>query len=344
MTAEEQFKKYSGIWIKNGISNVVPVIGSGVNLQAEKLEGKNQGLNWDTLIKEIISETGIPSLQSLELPDSFIRKWETVLRIVTVNTRGYKPYLTEKDLQKKVQFILNYYEESCKNYDLYKVILNTKFKDIISLNFDRCLALAGQTRTITSLSNEKSKDGTTLYRHSLINRKKSSTRIWYPHGDTKRLDTIKLGVRKYGTYINWIESLRGSYMHRWNEEDEIYCKYNERSWIPPNEWDSTVRSWTKPSSWVNIFKSAPLLFIGCSLLPDEWPLWYLLNQRARQTAFLDQKGSPDDRPETIVLTAGKTRPIHLLNHPEYIVNIHFESYDKMWKTVTDFFENGKNRS
>ena len=342
MTAEEQFRKYSSIWEKNGISNVVPIIGSGVNLQAGNSEGKKRNLDWDALIKEIISESGVSKSKFPELPNSFIRKWETVLRVVAVNTRGYRPYLTERDLQKKVQSVLNDYENDCKDYDLYKLIVDCEFKDIISLNFDRCLSLASGTKSIKSSTNEKNKDGVTLYRHSVIDRSKRNTNIWYPHGDTKRLDTIKLGVRKYGTYINWIESLRGSYMNRWYEEDAIYCSYNNRSWIPPNEWDKKVRAWSTSSSWVNIFKSAPLLFIGCSLLPDEWPLWYLLNQRARQTAFLDQKGSPDNRPETIVLSAGKTKPLHLLNEPEYIINIHFESYEKMWGTVTKFLETQKN--
>ena len=337
MTAEETFKKYADRWLENDITNVVPIIGSGFNMQASKLEGETQMLNWDTLIKEIIAEFGI---EANDLPTSFIRKWETVLRIVAVNTRGYRPYLTERDLQKKVQQILNDFENNSKDYALYKKLLDVGFKDIISLNFDRSLSLAGGIKSIKSLADEKSKDGVTLYRHSQLSNE-SNTRIWYPHGDTKRLDTIKLGVRKYGVYINWIESMRGSYMNRWYEEDKIYCSYNYRDWIPPEEWDKIVRTWTEPSSWVNIFKSAPLLFIGCSLLPDEWPLWYLLNQRARQTAFLDQKGSPDNRPETIVLSAGSNRPMHLSNEPEYIKNIHFKSYDAMWETLIRFFEENR---
>jgi hypothetical protein len=337
MTAEDTFKKYAENWIENGVTNVVPIIGSGVNMQAATLEGKGQSLNWDTLIKEIISEFGI---SASELPTSFIRKWETVLRSVAVSTRGYQPYATEKDLQKKVQEILNSFEENSKDHALYKLILDVGFKDIISLNFDRSLSLAGNTKSIKSISDQKSKDAITLYRHSQI-KNSNATRIWYPHGDTKRLDTIKLGVRKYGVYINWIESLRGSYMTRWYEEDKTYCSYNRRDWIPPNEWDKIIRTQSITPNWVDIFKSAPLLFIGCSLLPDEWPLWYLLNQRARQTAFLDQQGSPDNRPETIVLSAGGKAPLHLSNSPEYIVNIHFETYDKMWETLIDFFE--KNR-
>ena len=98
-----------------------------------------------------------------------------------------------------------------------------------------------------------------------------------------------------------------------------------------------MRKYAQNTSWVNVFKSAPLLFIGCSLLPDEWPLWYLLNQRARQTAFLDQEGSPDDRPATVVLSAGNNRPLHLSNEPEYIVNIHFDTFDELWKSVDEFF-------
>ncbi len=341
MTASEMFKKYAEQWLTQSPISVVPIIGSGVNMQAATMHGSGKVLNWDTLLKSIVDFPSISTPIPDNLPESFLRKWETILRIIAVNTRGYMPYRTEHDLQKKVQQILNEYEEECKEYDLYKLIVDSGFQDIISLNFDRCIALAGATKSVISLNQEKSKDGVTLYRHSHIKTPHHHTRVWYPHGDTKRLDTIKLGIRKYGVYINWIESMRGTYMSRWYEEDQKYCNSYGGDWIPPHEWDRVVRTWNTPASWVNIFKSAPLLFIGCSLLPDEWPLWYLLNQRARQTAFLDQEGSPDDRPETIILTAGSNRPPHIRNEPEYLINIHFDSYTEMWKEVIDFLEKAK---
>lgn len=341
MKAADQFKQYADQWLANNPEYVVPIIGSGVNMQAAFMEGDKERLDWEKLISDIVEECGVTDPKLLELPNSFIRKWESVLRVVAINTRGYMPYKTEHDLQKKVKEILNKFEDQSKNYGLYKTILDGGFKDIISLNFDRCLSLAGNTNTIKSFSEEKSKDAMPLYRHGIV-KNAQKTRIWYPHGDTKRFDTIKLGIRKYGMYINWVENLRGTYMNKWKEEDKIYCNNHFRDWIPPTEWDKTVRTWTTAASWVNVFKSAPLLFIGCSLLNDEWPLWYLLNQRARQTAFLDQKGSFDERPATIVLSAGgKTPPLHLQKEPEYIVNIHFETYDEMWKTVLDFFEQSR---
>ncbi|WP_430411728.1 SIR2 family protein [Kordia sp.] len=340
MKAAEQFKMYADQWLANNSEYVVPIIGSGVNMQAASMEGSKEQLDWEKLISDIVKECGVTDPKLLELPESFIRKWETVLRVYAINTKGYMPYKAEHTLQKKVQEILNNFEERSKDYSLYKKILDSGFKDIISLNFDRCLSLAGNSNTIKSFPDEKSKDAMPLYRHSII-KNAQKTRIWYPHGDTKRFDTIKLGIRKYGMYINWVENLRGTYMEKWYEEDTLYCRYNRRSWIPPTEWDKIVRTWTTPASWVNVFKSAPLLFIGCSLLNDEWPLWYLLNQRARQTAFLDQKGSPDTRPETIILSAGSERPAHLQKEPEYIINIHFDTYDEMWETVLNFFENSR---
>lgn len=341
MEAADQFKQYADQWLAKNPEYVVPIIGSGVNMQAAFMEGDKERLDWEKLIADIVKECGVTDPKLLDLPASFIRKWETVLRVFAVNTKGYMPYIAENTLQKKVQEILKKFEERSKDYSLYKKILDGGFKDIISLNFDRCLSLAGNAKAIKSFSEEKSKDAMPLYRHSII-KNTQKTRIWYPHGDTKRFDTIKLGIRKYGMYINWVESLRGTYMSKWQEQNEKYCQLIRRSWIPPTTWDKLVRSWDEPVSWVNVFKSAPLLFIGCSLLNDEWPLWYLLNQRARQTAFLDQRGSPDNRPATIVLSAGgETPPLHLQKEPEYIVNIHFKTYDEMWKIVLDFFEQSR---
>ncbi|MEM7392285.1 MAG: hypothetical protein AAF492_08035, partial [Verrucomicrobiota bacterium] len=85
-------------------------------------------------------------------------------------------------------------------------------------------------------------------------------------------------------------------------------------------------------TWAYVFMSAPLIFIGCGLSDDEWPLWWLLNQRARQVAYLEP--AKWRRPDTIVVTAEKDElKKRLKGNPAYIENLHFPSYGAMWDAI-----------
>ena len=342
MTAEpvnptQRFAKLARSWrLSDGGLRVVPVVGTGLNIQAASIEGGKKEDDWNSLLIRTAERGNICRSRLKHLPRSFIQQWEAIVRWYTIDKYGYQPFKGEEDLQKQVCHFVRELENSVGEYSLYRRFASAGFKDILSLNFDRRLALSLNCRSVSSSVTESDSENKlhtrSLFRYS--DARERDVRIWYPHGDSKRADTIKLGVRRYGIYIAAINEVRNRYMRHWYDSDEIYQLRGGLHWALPTEnWDDIVRSWDFKRSWANVFMSAPLVFVGCGLGEDEWPLWWLLNQRARQSAYLDQPNA-SHRPETIVLSAGKTGPADRFKGDLcYIENIHFTNHQEMWNAI-----------
>jgi hypothetical protein len=332
----DRLRELSQRWRRDdGSSRVVPVVGAGLNIQAAREAGGAPEDNWDELLKSVLKRVHIAAADIKRLPASFIQRWETIVRWYTAAKLGWRPFKGEGILQGEICDYLREVERQTHAYPLFKDFATAGFRDIVSLNFDRRLALAAGGGTVITAVPRAGIHEQALYRHSRISAREGLvTRIWYPHGDTKKKETLKLGVRKYGLYIAEIDALRGRYMNHWYKCDEHYQRSGGTHWaLPTDVWDDLVRTWPEGQSWACVFMSAPLLFIGCGLGHEEWPLWWLLNQRARQTTYLDQPNA-SPRPDTIVLTAGATAgPDHLQRDLCHIENIHFPTYEAMWSAV-----------
>ncbi len=267
----------------------VPVIGAGVNIQAALQDGARNTNDWDGLLNRVSEEVGIDG----PLPPTPLAKWETLLRRWSLHKR-VEPFKAEEQLQAFVCRELRAHETTTARYSLYGEFLDAGFRDIISLNFDRQIALH---RTNERFIAPRRRD--LLYRHSIA----GATRIWYPHGDTRKSATLKLGVRKYGMLIGTLE----------RERTRIMAATRSRG-----------RD-TSRAHWLDlILLGAPLVFIGCGLAADEWPLWWLLHQRARNCGH---------SAETWMLsTKGSTAP-HLAGSPSGVHVVEFDSHAKLWQFV-----------
>jgi hypothetical protein len=69
--------------------------------------------------------------------------------------------------------------------------------------------------------------------------------------------------------------------------------------------------------------------VGVSLTTDDWPLWWLLHQRARNFVPFE-KDDFYQIPETFYLTVKDGDTSHLEGSPAGIELVKFESYDSMW--------------
>jgi hypothetical protein len=236
------------------------------------LEGYKNRDDWSELLRKIATKIGISEEALARQPKTYLALWEAMLCGWAESMHVY-PYKAEAQLQKFVCDELRKQEQECLSFSLYKRLADAGFDDIISLNFDRRIALScGSNKFIPAPDPcPLGKHGESLFRHSLLARSGGeSTRIWYPHGDAKKATTIKLGVRLYGFYIG----ICREYLHGF-----------DNSWrFKPNSRQVAVRTEKfvrgTASSWVDLFLTRPLLFVGCGLSADEWPLWWLLRQRA----------------------------------------------------------------
>lgn len=103
----------------------------------------------------------------------------------------------EEELQAFVCDELRSQEKTSAHDRLYGEFLNAGFGNIISVNFDRRIALHSRREKFDAPERRD-----TLYRHSVVN----DTRIWYPRH--AKSATLRLGVRKYSTFIGPLETER----------------------------------------------------------------------------------------------------------------------------------------
>lgn len=306
----------------------VPVLGSGVNLQAAIVAGQTNKDDWEGLLRKVAEEIQMSPEDFQRLPKSNLMRWETMVRQCAV-AKAIEPHKAEGELQKLVCMELRQQEQDGKSWGLYGEFLGAQFADIISLNFDRRVALHAEREEFHTMHRAKGRRGAdeSIYRHSLLTRENgATTRIWYPHGDTRRASTLKFGVRKYGDYIAGLEGQRRSLMARWTEASK---DAGRSGLLPPKEFDASMRrDSARQITWPAVFLTCPLVFIGCSLAWDEWPLWWLLHQRARIFA----RFAPELRPPTVCLCAN-TIPENLEGRPGYLDVVEFASFERLWSVV-----------
>jgi hypothetical protein len=306
----------------------VPVLGSGVNLQAAMVAGRTNKDDWEGLLRKVADDIQMSPQDFELLPKSNLMRWETMVRQCAV-AKAIEPHKAEGKLQKLVCMELRQQEKDGKSWDLYGEFLGARFADIVSLNFDRRIALCAEREEFHTMRRAKGRRGAdeSIYRHSLLAHENgATTRIWYPHGDTKKVSTLKFGVRKYGDYIAGLEGQRRSLMARWTEATK---DAGRPGLLTPKEFDLGMRrDSTRQITWPAVFLMRPLVFIGCSLAWDEWPLWWLLHQRARIFA----RFAPEDRPPTVCLCA-KSVPENLVGRPGNVEIVKFATFERLWSVV-----------
>jgi hypothetical protein len=177
------------------------------------------------------------------------------------------------------------------------------FRDVLSFNFDRVLC----SRVVAAPG-----DDTRHPRESAVRlaSTRSAPRIWYPHGHTSRPRSILLGARAYGAYVERLNRAFGDSMQR-------------------------VRRGTSPdvpSTWVEVALERPLLFVGLSMSREEWPLWWLVTQRARRWA----RG---DAPPAFVMTrASDTESFRTLQAASHLLGLHLllvDDWSRGWQRLFD---------
>jgi transposase-like protein len=250
----------------SGDRTCVPVMGSGINIQAANMEGFGARDDWQALLGKVAESIG---MSKRKLPTAPLSLWEALLCRWGERRRVF-PFEAERELQNFVCQELRKQEDETSWFGLYKKISQAGFADIISLNFDRRIGLSAKRRhrSVGAPSgNSYGLFGESLFRHSTVRRLGGgTTRIWYPHGDTKKAISVKLGTRRYGFYIGLIEERLGGGSSEWRFKPE------EGRTVPS-------RAPTKADSWLEIFLQRPLVFVGCGLSAEEWPLWWLLRKR-----------------------------------------------------------------
>lgn len=308
---------------KRGTRTAVPVLGSGINIQAAKVEGLKED-DWSGLLGRIAAAIGVSEELINSLPRSNLARWESMLRL-WARTKGIEPYQAEAQLQKLACEHLRTCEEAAVGWQLYRELLAARFLDIISLNFDRRIALSSKsTKFINAPSAcREGPQGESLYRHDTVTHPAGGrTRVWYPHGDTNKFATLKLGIRKYGFHLATLEESRQDFGADWRvKRNPEHSGYSS---------DSEILSRRAPK-WTDVFLMRDLVFIGCGLSLDEWALWWMIRRRS----LVATVGNAASQPRAFYVCVGAPGDgaLRMLFGQHRISTIQFGSFEALWNAV-----------
>lgn len=280
--------------LPDGSRAIVPVLGSGLNVNA-----CGGAEDWDGLLDRVCARVGLPDRDAPG--GSMTARWESLLAHLA-GARGLAANKAETSLQREVVTALEELERGFAARPFYGTVLDGGFRDVISLNFDRRLPLHARVRGVVAPRRRKPPRDPSLFRHAIVLRNGVETRIWFPHGDTASRSTLKLGVRAYGRYIADLEWARGRHKRR----ERIF--HGETGGDAP-AWRAHVRraDGSGELTWLDVLLASPLVFVGCGLSADEWPLWWALHQRDRNLA----RCAPAERPPAWALWHEKVPRAHL---------------------------------
>jgi len=279
-------------WIRQiraerGPQALIPAIGSGFNAQAV-----GSVFGWRDLLVEIQRRTQL----TFELPAPDLTTgnttliWERMLFDLAAGNQR-RPHQVEDSLQRVVaQTLRKFYPVGGSHGAFANRFLGLGFQDVLSFNFDEVLLHEDAAWV------PKPKPLDPVMGHCRV----GSARVWYPHGSVCDPASIQLGLRAYGILIQKLEEGRIAYKAT---ESELFeprppkgTKAPRRAKDPKapprvekprtmeDHWRVSDALRQRALSWVSTAMNAPLIFAGLSLGREEWPLWWFLNQRARNHA------------------------------------------------------------
>jgi|LakMenEpi03Aug12_release.lakeMendotaPanAssembly.Ray.scaffolds.fasta_scaffold57209_4 hypothetical protein len=264
----------------NQSDKIVLIIGSGIHKEFLKIWTK-EAFNfkcWKHLfmsIVEIEASNIIPS----NFPILDFEKIVVEKTACTSTDLNSKPaYLVERNLIKEVVGLLSTNRLSTIDLQNYPLeIFNPEYvSDVINLNFDLVIEekLAQNKgdkkwrKLISCNSRIENEEIKSIYnKPNFQYRKINKIKFWHPHGDIKHLNSIVLGLRKYGMQIQNIEKLRNRY------------KANNKTTKP------------KLKTWLDPIMNQPILILGADISYNEWDVLFALISKKRNRA---RKGS--DKP------------------------------------------------
>jgi hypothetical protein len=259
----------------NRIQNdkIVLIIGSGIHKEFLKIWTK-EAFNfkcWKHLFMSITKNEGSNIIPS-NFPILNFEKLVVEKTTCTSNDIDSKPaYLVERNLIKGVARLLARSQLSTKDLETYPLeIFNPNYvSDVINLNFD--LVIEEQLAQNNSekkwrklISYDPSNRGgqtSSIYNNPNFKyREINKIKFWHPHGDIEHLNSIVLGLRKYGMQIEKIEKLRNRY-----KAAESDAKPRYKTWLDP-------------------LMNQPILILGADISYNEWDVLFALISKKRNRA------------------------------------------------------------
>jgi hypothetical protein len=333
-------------------------------------QAKNNPLSdWDSLIVETARRMKVPI--RLDADISPIMLWEELLYEASQNGFEYKEKWQEgnPDNSKTISEIEKCAKQICveilkKNSIDYPIqsrrsrfLLQVNWGSIISLNFDEAW-LATENDAVSRTNDPSIKvdnftnENKRMYRHLVVlNECKRQIRVWYPNGNIRNANSIRMGLHDFGEQPHAIKQAFSE------------LKAFERQILNQKEGSSNIIIWenylqtinhrmeiksdltpffeesgaTLPITWVTEFLYRPLLFVGVGLSDAEIGIWWLLCQRQRNLARIPA----NKRPSTRILVKRGEREAFWQSRPFGVDPIFCNDWDEGWDQIDVLYEGKK---
>lgn len=313
---------------RDGTRDALLLLGNGVNIQAALETGIRDPDPWLVSLRRVAREFGVRDVSAL--PPSDPLRWDALVREAAAHRR-LRPAHAHAQLRAAFVRHLTSFERKRRTLPLFGRILDCRFENIVSFNIDRTLPLYARGRV--ELVKETWTTYTEFQRHSVVRHDgEAVTRVWQPYGDTTHIPRVLLGTAHHSERLMFFEDQRAYMMNDWVGSRVASWSYPgaaaHTTLKSPAAFYAQCRQ--QPSTWYRLIFTAPLVIVGAGLPVEDWPLWWLLHQRARNLAVF----RTTDVPPAFVLTVkgGGTHP-HLVGRPSEIELIEFASHDALWQFV-----------
>jgi len=303
-----------------GKRTCVLVLGDGVNREASRRPGAAvPASDWVRALTAIWQRAGgkrskapVESMAHGALAwTSLVDQWSS--------HHGVAPNVAAARVRRELCGRLDALERRRGARNLYSSLLDGRLANVISLSVDRRLVLqAGATRVRSRRSRESF-----LYRHHEVEGARGKTRVWFPYGDTSRPASISIGEETFAERVVALEAYRARLMDAFNEH-----AYGFGPGLREPRYIFEAR-WGDPVSWCDLMMAGPLVIVGASLSMHDWPLWWLLHQRARYFVPFDE----DEAPHGFYLTVRGDDVEHVVNGAAGLEVVTFGSHDGLWGFV-----------
>ena len=238
-----------------------------------------------------------------------------------------------------------------------RFLLQVNWGSIISLNFDEAW-LATENDAVSRTNDPSIKvdnftnENKRMYRHLVVlNECKRQIRVWYPNGNIRNANSIRMGLHDFGEQPHAIKQAfselkafeRQTLNAKKNPIDnriwENYFKsiYNQLHMIPDLSKFFENNESALPITWVTEFLYRPLLFVGVGLSDAEIGIWWLLCQRQRIFARILKK----NRPSTRILVKRGEREAFWQSRPFGVEPIFCDDWDEGWDQIDVLYEGKK---
>lgn len=319
--------------------------------------------DWHALIDATAERMQVACSSRAQEP---VMRWETL--IIRAQKDGFRDLKGEwippsehaaHEVEDKAKvFVADILKELSTNYPESRrsqIPLSRDWGCVISLNFDHAWlgGLKPSNMEVTvpgGVSNANKVSDTERYRTEasvppeVIGQSgNSNPRVWFPNGTILKPKSIRMGLHDYGGSTTSIKETFGQ-LKAWERQTPpagtARTKTNFEHVVGAlrnaSEKEQTIApSLDKPDipdmplTWVAEFMYRPLWFAGVGLSSQESGLWWLLAQRARNTARV--QGLPEDH--TRILVHKKDRSKFWASRPFGVKAVFCDNWDDGWDHI-----------